>query len=53
MNKKELTVEEIVLWILENKDDIKKMDTISNVVFTYTSKYKSYYVKEKQEDYRG
>lgn len=34
---------DIIKWIMDHKDDEKAMDTLSNIVFPLTSKYKSRY----------
>lgn len=43
--KKQLTLEEILIWIIENNKDKDAMDKISTTTFPYTSKYASIYSK--------
>lgn len=44
-NEKELTIKEILYWIVDHQEDTGAMDKISNTTFTFTSKYKDW--KEK------
>ena len=44
---KKLTVDDIITWILENKNDIDAMDKISYLSFSHSSKFKA-----KQAEYR-
>lgn len=38
----ELTLTEILYWIVDNQDDTEAMDRISRTTFPFTSKYMSY-----------
>jgi hypothetical protein len=37
-----LTLKEILYWIIDNANDEKSMDKISNIVFPFTNKYKKF-----------
>jgi hypothetical protein len=39
---KQLTLSDIVRWIVENSDDEASMDKINKLTFSFTSKYKRY-----------
>ena len=42
-NNKELTVEEVILWIMDHTDDEEAMNKIANASYPYTTKYKTRY----------
>lgn len=41
--KKDIDLQSIIQFIIENKDDEKSMDVLSNLIFPFTSKYKNIY----------
>lgn len=43
--KEEITVKDILLWIMEHTDDRDSMDKISYATFPYTTKYEKMYEK--------
>ncbi len=45
--KKQITLEEILIWIIENSKNQDAMDKISTTTFPYTSKYKNIYDRKK------
>jgi len=50
--KKEITLEQILIWIIENNKDQDAMDKISTTCFPYSSKYKQMYDRgNKQLNY--
>lgn len=42
-DEKELTLRDIMLWIMDHKKDTEAMDEISYATFPYTTKYKQHY----------
>lgn len=40
---KELDIKEVIDWIVNHTDDQRAMDTISNLVFPNTTRYKNRY----------
>ena len=36
-----LTPQQILQWVLDNKDDQETIDMVSHMIFPYTSKYKN------------
>ena len=43
--KEEITVKDILMWIMEHTDDRDSMDKISYATFPYTTKYEKMYEK--------
>ena len=41
--KEEITLDDIILWIIKNSDDMKAMDSISTTAFPYSTKFKNTY----------
>jgi hypothetical protein len=48
MKKQDIDLDQILLWVLENKDDTDKMDKLSYLVFSFTSRFKA-----KQKTYQN
>jgi hypothetical protein len=46
MKKKDMTIDDILHWIVVNSEDIDSMDKINKVTFPFTSKFKKYVVGE-------
>ena len=43
-----MKLKDIILWIVENQDDVEAMDKINRTSFPFTSKYLNY--QEKNSD---
>lgn len=39
----DITLQEILVWVLQNSANTEDMDKLSTTVFPYTSKYQNYY----------
>lgn len=47
-----LTVRDIILWIMDNSDDQMAMDKISYAVFPYSTKYKKMFTPHHSDAYK-
>lgn len=47
--REDLTIKEVLWWILENCEDTNAMDKINKSTFPYTSKYAKYVQPPKDE----
>lgn len=43
-----ITPQDIVQWVIDNRDDQELIDMVSHMIFPYTSKYKSMQQPYKQ-----
>lgn len=40
--KREISLKEILYWIVDNQEDTNSMDKINRTTFSFTSKYKNW-----------
>lgn len=41
MANKDITPQDIIQWVMDNRDDQEVIDMVSHMIFPYTSKYKN------------
>lgn len=48
MENKEITAQDILKWVMDNRHDQEVIDMVSHMIFPYTSKYKNLQQPYKQ-----
>lgn len=41
MEKRDISAQDILQWVMDNKDNQELIDMVSHMIFPYTSKYKN------------
>lgn len=52
MKKEEITVEDVISFIVQNSDETERMDKINRITFPFTSKYENFSKETQYIPYR-